>query len=408
MRTLYVYLSKQILATMVMTVAVFAFVLLLGNIMKEILALLVNGQASFLLVGKAFLLLVPFVLVFALPMGMLTATLLLFGRLSADQELTAMRSGGISLFSLCAPILVISMLMSSLCAWINLDIAPYCRSTYKQLIRSVDVGKLTDLLQPGVPMTDIPDQVIRIEDRKDVGENVMLQSIHYIKYDNDIPVMEILADGGILEANESNNQVFLSMTNCTVFSREVNKEESNAPFNSELDKPQWRLVNMGIYNLDAFTIDRDSSVFRKPKLHHMSFRQLQQELKERQELAEDLRALPSFNVENMRSELSENIRNSFDPITPVKVQMHRQIAFSYACFAFTLIGIPLGIRAHRRETSIGIAIALMLVAVYYGFVVLGNALENHGEWAPHLIMWFPNFLFQAVGCVLFWRANKGM
>ncbi|MDA0751593.1 MAG: LptF/LptG family permease [Verrucomicrobia bacterium] len=408
MRTLYVYLTKQILATTVMTVAVFAFVLLLGNIMKEILALLVNGQASFLLVGKAFLLLVPFVLVFALPMGMLTATLLLFGRLSADQELTAMRSGGISLFSLTAPVLALSMLMSMLCAWINLDIAPYCRSTYKQLIRSVDVGRLTDLLQPGVPMTDIPDQFIQIEERKEVGEMVLLRGIRYVKFEKDIPVYDILAEGGTLEANESNNQLFLSMTNCTVFQRNLSDSKDFEPGKSELDESNWFLTKMSEYSPSVFTIDRDSTVFRKPKLHHMSFRQLQQEMKERQELADDLRALPSFDVENMRTELAANVRKPFDPITPVKVQMHRQIAFSYACFAFTLIGIPLGIRAHRRETSIGIAIALMLVAVYYGFVVLANALENHGEWAPHLIMWFPNFLFQAVGCVLFWRANKGM
>jgi lipopolysaccharide export system permease protein len=408
MRTLYVYLTKQILATTVMTVAVFAFVLLLGNIMKEILSLLVNGQASFLLVGKAFLLLVPFVLVFALPMGMLTATLLLFGRLSADQELTAMRSGGISLFSLTAPVLALSMLMSMLCAWINLDIAPYCRSTYKQLIRSVDVGRLTDLLQPGVPMTDIPDQFIQIEERKEVGEMVLLRGIRYVKFEEDIPVYDILAEGGTLEANESNNQLFLSMTNCTVFQRNLSDSKDFEPGKSELDESNWFLTKMSEYSPSVFTIDRDSTVFRKPKLHHMSFRQLQQEMKERQELADDLRALPSFDVENMRTELAANVRKPFDPITPVKVQMHRQIAFSYACFAFTLIGIPLGIRAHRRETSIGIAIALMLVAVYYGFVVLANALENHGEWAPHLIMWFPNFLFQAVGCVLFWRANKGM
>jgi lipopolysaccharide export system permease protein len=408
MRTLYVYLTKQILATTVMTVAVFAFVLLLGNIMKEILALLVNGQASFLLVGKAFLLLVPFVLVFALPMGMLTATLLLFGRLSADQELTAMRSGGISLFSLTAPVLALSMLMSMLCAWINLDIAPYCRSTYKQLIRSVDVGRLTDLLQPGVPMTDIPDQFIQIEERKEVGEMVLLRGIRYVKFEKDIPVYDILAEGGTLEANESNNQLFLSMTNCTAFQRNFGDSKDFEPEKNELDESNWVLIKMSEYSPSVFTIDRDANVFRKPKLHHMSFRQLQQEMKERQELADDLRALPSFDVENMRTELAASVRKPFDPITPVKVQMHRQIAFSYACFAFTLIGIPLGIRAHRRETSIGIAIALMLVAVYYGFVVLANALENHGEWAPHLIMWFPNFLFQAVGCVLFWRANKGM
>lgn len=392
---------------MVMTVAVFAFVLLLGNIMKEIMTLLVNGQASLWLVLKAFLLLIPFVLVFALPMGMLTATLLLFGRLSADQELTAMRAGGISLISLSTPVLIISMLMSALCAWINTDIAPYCRSNYKQLIREVNVGELTDLLQPNVPLTDIPGQFIHIKGKKKVGDTVHLKGIRYIKYDGESYEYEIFAPGGTIQANEETSQLFMTMTNYTILRPKSSYNENVPASASELDSSGYFLVKGKEFAPDPFTIER-ASIYRKPKLQHMSFRQLQQELLERTKLAEDIKALPSFRIEVLRAELDENFKKPFDPITPVKVQMHRQMAFSYACFAFTLIGIPLGIRAHRRETSIGIAIALMLVAVYYGFVVLANALESHGEWAPHLIMWFPNFLFQAIGCVLMWRANKGM
>ncbi|HWC61247.1 MAG TPA: LptF/LptG family permease, partial [Verrucomicrobiae bacterium] len=97
-----------------------------------------------------------------------------------------------------------------------------------------------------------------------------------------------------------------------------------------------------------------------------------------------------------------------DLTEPIRIQLHKEIAFSFACFGFTLIGIPLGIRVQRRETKIGVIIAIGLMAVYYAILVIGQSLGSHAEYAPHLLMWVPNLVFQSVGAVLLWRANRGI
>jgi lipopolysaccharide export LptBFGC system permease protein LptF len=144
----------------------------------------------------------------------------------------------------------------------------------------------------------------------------------------------------------------------------------------------------------------------KPSISNMTFTQLQQELHDLETL--NLPGIGANSTAQLRTELQMMQQQKKDSIEPVLVTMHFQIAFAFACFSFALVGIPLGIRVHRRETNIGILMALILVGFYYAFIMLGKSLSGRPEFFPHLILWLPNFIFQAVGAVLLWRANRGI
>src|SRR5271170_7588179 len=147
MRTLHLYLTRQMLATLGMTVFVFTLLLLLANGIREPLQLVIKHQITLGMFLHAIALLVPWVLAYSLPIGMLTAALLVFGRFSAEQELTAARASGISLISLITPVLLLSVAVSGLCAWLNFDIAPASRMAYNELLYSAGISDPGKLLQ---------------------------------------------------------------------------------------------------------------------------------------------------------------------------------------------------------------------------------------------------------------------
>ena len=366
MRTLHLYLLRQITATLVVTVGVFTLVLLLGNVLRDILDLLASGQASPLLVVRAIGLLIPFVLAFSLPMGLLTAALLVFGRFSADQELTAVRAGGISLLALVWPLVGLSVVLSGLCAVVNLHVAPASRVAFKRLRDSV-------LRQPAA-------QLIPAGRYVELGGNLTLfaREVHGRQL-RDVSIQGL--------TNVVQNGVRTLRRNLDVWAPEAELIYSNGlPSALKLHQLQGQYLNDGIWQSQFSQefireiANPHPAVGATLQLNEMTFAQL-------------------------RVERRQRTAQGLDPLL-VEVQMHRQIAFSFACIGFTLVGIPLGIRAHRRESNIGVALALLLVLLYYSFVILGQAFEARPQLHPVLILWLPNVLFPGVGAFLLWRANR--
>lgn len=403
LKTLHKYLTGQVLATMLMTVAVFAFVMVLMNVLRDVLPLLFSGRLGLLLAGKAVGLLLPFACIYALPMGFITATLLVFGRFSADHELTAARAGGLSLLSLIFPVLLLSVLCCAVSAWFNMDLGPRSRVAFLNLKYELLGGVLAGQVPEGQLIHDFPGVALFVGKNNDGDlQNVYL---YHLKNDTNVDVtMEaaharLVKDGKTLRVDMTGVQfVKFGDNNVTWYS-----SQGSYPLITNLD------------TLRSF----------KPKVDDMTFLQLQQELHDNQMMtfsadrtnaAGQVLGFPGMNVtlatnaspEDVAKFLKAAERGRAVAAEQIRVNMHREVAMSFACFGFTLVGIPLGIRVHRRETNMGVLIALLLVGVYYTLVVLGSSLASYPELHPHLFFWIPNLLFQAIGVVLLWRANRGI
>ena len=392
MKTLHRYLTREVIGSLVLAVLVFTFVLMIGNILKEVLGLLVNHHASLFSILLAVGLLIPYVLVYAVPMGLLTATLLVFGRFSADNELTAARAGGISLVALASPILILSLGFSVACAGINLYLAPFCRAQYKDLLYRAGVENAAALVDEDRFEDRIPGYIIYVEKLN----GTKLHNVILYKLDGKEIVMRAKAASGSIVVDRTNQTADLQLFQAFVEfkdsakppSAETNLLEIQAVPASATDsnalspnepavKSSWHWIRM---DYDLPQIDLKKMAGRALKLNEMTISQLLAKVQECKTLGVEA--------------------------TPVLVLLHQQIAFSFASFGFALIGIPLGVRAHRRETSIGVAIAIGLVLAYYSFFVLAQALVTRPEYRPQLILWAPNFLFQGAGAFLLWRANR--
>jgi lipopolysaccharide export system permease protein len=375
-----------------MTVLVFTFVLVIGNVLKEILGWLVSGQASLGMVIEAVGLLIPFAIGYALPMGMLTATLLVFGRFSADLELTAARASGISLVTLSAPILFLSLLLCGVTAWANLDLAPRARAAYKSLAAQFTSQLTAQLASAQLPegrhIKDLEKQGIIFYIGKNRGGNLEEIEVYIYESGTNPPSSYLAKRGRIEPVTTGPNQLIV----LTLFEVQGVRLEGNQPTVAALDQMQ----------IEFDPAQLSESREKRVALRHLSFLELRAELKEIE-----------ASVRQRSTELDSAARKKFieeqllELTTPIHLQMQRQLAFSFAPFGFALIGISLGIRTQRKETNVGFALSIVLVMVYYSLILLALSLDKQPHFYPHLLVWVPNLLFQGVGAFLLWRANRG-
>ncbi|RXK56935.1 YjgP/YjgQ family permease [Oleiharenicola lentus] len=378
MNLLHRHIFASVFLTCAASVALFGFVLMIGNAMKDLLGPMLAGQLEVDTFVRLVGLLVPFVIYYALPMGMLTGILLVLGRMSSDREITAMRASGLSVAWLSAPILFLALLGVVAALFINFHFMPVARMAYKrEFAEAVRQNPLSFIVERTF-IRDFPGVVLYVGE-KDGNE---LKDFWLWELDDQKRVRRFArADTGRLDYDEAGNKLVLTL------------EQAQAEARDDKDPENFRMVHgsaaweRATFDLPLSQLTGERSM--KRKLKDLTFPQLMAEWARFQTPAPDL-AKDEQDKQLMR----------------VQITIHEKFATAFSVLSFALVAIPLGIKVSRKETSANLGLGLLLALGYYFATVMAGLLDNSPAWRPDLLIWLPNIAFQGMGLWLFYKVDR--
>jgi lipopolysaccharide export LptBFGC system permease protein LptF len=371
------YTSFNLLITGLFAIAVLSVVLVLGNIFKQLLDLLVNHDAPLDLILTFIGYIIPFSLTFTIPWGFLTAVLLVFGKMSAENELVALRANGVSIPRVCLVVWVIAAACVAVCLWINLDVAPRAQVKMKDAAYNIATNNPLSMFESDKIINDFPGNRIYVE-RHD-GDKLYNLLVYVLRDEHDaLPMRVIYAKNGWLETDRPHQQLLLHIYNGRYEQRDDQHPE-------DLSKMQ-----QGITMAESTLPISLKELYEKNKKHQGPSTLAVDEL--RQRLASE------------DPNKSEQERAAYR--LEARFEISKRLSFSLASFAFGLMGVPLAITAQRRETSIGFLLSLLVAFTYFLFIIIADIFRHNPRAHPEILVWSPNIVFVAIGAVLFYRLSR--
>ncbi len=375
-------LQRQIFTSVLWACAVavglFSFVLMIGNAVKDLLGYVVAGQLRPEMFVELVLLLLPFVATYALPIGVLTGVLLVLGRMSAEHEVTAMRAAGLSLPWVARPILALAAVGVLGGLAVNFQFMPWARVTYhEELARAVRANPLSFIV-PRTFIRDFPGKVLYVSER----EGRTVKDFWLWELDRQGRVRTFIrAQTGSFDFDEARSELVLKLVSAHV---EVRDQKDPEDFSTPRPTMSFEQTSLRLSLERLF----GRMVFH-PKLPWYSYPAL---LAERRRLAQPVPP-------------EEQAQRSLDRM---KLQMVIQDKFTtaFAVFTFALVGVPLGIKVSRRETSANLGLAMVLALAYYFLTIVVGWLQDQPQLRPDLLLWIPNLLFLGTGIWMFWRVDR--
>ena len=367
MRIIDRYLTRQIIGTVIWAVSLLSLILVVGNAMRDLLNVLMAHQLplSYVLSFVGYLL--PFSLIYSIPWGVLVAVLLVFGKLSSDNELVALRANGIGMPRICLPVFIVALVFFGLCLWINLYVAPVSQMQLRSALFNLASEDPLALFGSDEVIDQFPSRKIYVG-RKNGST---LEDLHIYEMNTEkVPVRVIYARKGTLEVDKENERILLRIY-------DARYEERDKSDVNNLRKMRYGItMREGVLPISLEELIQKATNNQRPN---------------------------ELTLDQLRDALDQQNNKM---TVAARTEVSKRFSNAMAVLTFVLVGIPLAITAQRRETSVGIALSLLVAFTYFIFIILTANVKNNPRLHPEILIWVPNFIYLTLGGTLFYRLAR--
>lgn len=395
---------------------------------------LVGKGLSGAVITELMLLNLAWMVVLAVPMAVLVATLMAFGTMASTNEITAMKAGGMSLYRMMFPVAIAALIVTYLMIEFNNKVLPEANHRSKTLTIDIRRKKPTLTLIPGLFNQDMPGHSMLV--RKTFEESNALEGVTIYDHSDPNKNTVITAKHGTLSFSGDYQKLIIDLYNGEIHEIDHTKPNGYRIIKFERQRISTRSEGFDFERsaVDAFTKgDRELS---SGEMRYMvdSLEGLIKTIDERIygytsalqekiftgsisnnspsksfwtniEQYSDAKSQMMFYRNNIESELS-NINYQEKQVREYLVEIHKKYSLPVACFVFILVGAPLGVMARRGGFGVAASLSLGFFLLYWSSLIGGEKLADRNVIEPWIGMWGANIFIGILGIFLTYKVAK--
>jgi lipopolysaccharide export system permease protein len=421
MRLLRRYIIKEMLSPFIFSLLVIIFILFVQFLLRAIDRFLGKGIDTFIILEYLFLNL-AWIVALAVPMAVLIASLMTFGRLSEDNEITAMRAAGISFLKIIRPGLILGTIICLFLLYFNNFVLP--EMNFKARILSGDIYRKRPVMSidPGHFIGDLPNYGMIIGGKTgEIMEDVRIfsknsrdkQTSIYSKtgelntvgneliltlYDGEIHELDIRDFGEYRRIQFSKHKINIPVDDLLLMRRDTSNRtdrEMTIPMMFERKQSYQDRVNSVWKRMgnNYFKTMGDSVVPKTLKKTLLDLSDYQLDVEQDTSLSQTQFNIISRKIKTLERQMTNefNLLNSYQKsINKYSVEIHKKFSLPVACILFVLLGAPLGVLARKGGFVVGTSLSFGFFLIYYLLLIVGEEMADRNLVSPAMGMWAPN------------------